>query len=62
MTDSTGKTGAGGHRLFCFGLGLYSFAVAAEVPVASVAGIGAILFRLFGLRWCDNIIMFHPLC
>lgn len=29
--------------------GLYSFAVAAEVPVTGVAGIGAILYRLFGL-------------
>lgn len=37
--------------LGCFisAAGIYSFAVAAEVPVTGVAGICAILYRLFGL-------------
>lgn len=30
-------------------LGLYNFAVAADVPVTGVAGISSILFRLFGI-------------
>ena len=50
MTDSRWKNLAL-EVIGCFvsALGLYSFAVAAGMPVTGVAGIGAILFRLFGL-------------
>ncbi len=34
---------------FISALGIYSFAVAAEVPVTGIAGICAILYRLFGI-------------
>ena len=41
------------QTLGCFisAAGIYSFAVAAEVPVTGVAGICAILYRLFGIPW-----------
>ena len=60
MTDSRWKNLAL-EVIGCFvsALGLYSFAVAAGVPVTGVAGIGAILFRLFGLPiGVTNIIPF----
>ena len=63
MTDSRWKTLAL-EVIGCFvsALGLYSFAVAARVPVTGVAGIGAILFRLFGLPiGVTNIIMNIPI-
>ena len=39
------------QTLGCFisAAGIYSFAVAAEVPVTGIAGICAILYRLFGI-------------
>lgn len=63
MTDSRWKNLAL-EVIGCFvsALGLYSFAVAAGVPVTGVAGIGAILFRLFGLPiGVTNIIMNIPI-
>ena len=63
MTDSRWKNLAL-EVIGCFvsALGLYSFAVAAGVPVTGVAGIGAILFRLFGLPiGVTNIIMNIPM-
>ncbi len=63
MTDSRWKNLAL-ELIGCFvsALGLYSFAVAAGVPVTGVAGIGAILFRLFGLPiGVTNIIMNIPI-
>ena len=63
MTDSRWKSLAL-EVIGCFvsALGLYSFAVAAGVPVTGVAGIGAILFRLFGLPiGVTNIIMNIPI-
>ena len=62
MTDSRWKNLAL-EVIGCFvsALGLYSFAVAG-VPVTGVAGIGAILFRLFGLPiGVTNIIMNIPI-
>ena len=63
MTDSRWKNLAL-EVIGCFvsALGLYSFAVAVGVPVTGVAGIGAILFRLFGLPiGVTNIIMNIPI-
>ena len=39
------------ETLGCFisAMGVYTFAVAAGVPVTGVAGISAILYRLFGM-------------
>ena len=50
--------------LGCFisAAGIYSFAVAAEVPVTGVAGICAILYRLFGLPMgLSNVIINIPI-
>src|SRR5699024_2787923 len=50
--------------LGCFvsALGVYSFAVAAEVPVTGIAGIGAILYHLFGLPiGLSNILLNVPI-
>lgn len=50
--------------LGCFisALGTYSFAVTARVPVTGVAGIGAILYHLFGLPiGVTNIILNIPI-
>ena len=50
--------------LGCFvsALGVYSFAVAAEVPVTGIAGIGAILYHLFGLHiGLSNILLNVPI-
>lgn len=50
--------------LGCFisAAGIYSFAVAAEVPVTGVAGICAILYRLFGLPMgLSNVIINVPI-
>ncbi len=40
---------------FLSALGIYNFATAAGVPVTGVAGVGVILYRLFGLPigWCS---------
>ena len=50
--------------LGCFisAAGIYSFAVAAEVPVTGVAGISAILYRLFGLPMgLSNVLINVPI-
>ncbi len=50
--------------LGCFisAAGIYSFAVAAEVPVTGIAGICAILYRLFGLPMgLSNVIINVPI-
>ena len=50
--------------LGCFisAAGIYSFAVAAEVPVTGVAGICAILYRLFGLPMgLSNVLINVPI-
>lgn len=50
--------------LGCFisAAGIYSFAVAAEVPVTGIAGICAILYRLFGLPMgLSNVIINIPI-
>ena len=50
--------------LGCFisALGTYSFAVVAQVPVTGVAGIGAILYHLWGLRiGMTNILLNIPI-
>lgn len=50
--------------LGCFisAAGIYSFAVAAEVPVTGIAGICAILYRLFGLPMgLTNVIINVPI-
>lgn len=50
--------------LGCFisAAGIYSFAVAAEVPVTGIAGICAILYRLFGLPMgLTNVIINIPI-
>lgn len=42
--------------------GVYSFAVAAEVPVTGVAGLSAILYRLFGLPMgLSNVLINVPI-
>ena len=47
---------------FISALGTYSFAVAARVPVTGVAGIGAILYHLFGLPiGVTNLILNIPI-
>ncbi len=41
--------------------GMYSFAVAAEVPVTGIAGISAILYRLYGIPMgLSNVLMNLP--
>ena len=50
--------------LGCFvsALGTYSFAVVAQVPVTGIAGIGAILYHLFGLPiGLSNILLNVPI-
>lgn len=50
--------------LGCFisAAGIYSFAVAAEVPVTGIAGISAILYRLFGLPMgLSNVLINVPI-
>lgn len=50
--------------LGCFisAAGIYSFAVAAEVPVTGIAGISAILFRLFGMPMgLSNVLINVPI-
>ena len=50
--------------LGCFisAAGIYSFAVAAEVPVTGIAGISAILYRLFGLPMgLSNVLINAPI-
>lgn len=50
--------------LGCFisAAGIYSFAVAAEVPVTGIAGICAILYRLFGLPMgLSNVLINVPI-
>lgn len=50
--------------LGCFvsALGTYSFAVVAQVPVTGVAGVGAILYHLFGLPiGISNILLNVPI-
>ena len=55
------------QTLGCFisAAGIYSFAVAAEVPVTGIAGICAILYRLFGIpmgpEQCAHQHPHHPL-
>lgn len=62
MTDSRWKNLAL-EVIGCFvsALGLYSFAVAAGVPVTGVAGIGAICSACLSAHWCDHIIMNIPI-
>ena len=48
-------------RVNSFGVqGLSGFAVAAEVPVTGVAGICAILYRLFGIPMGLNMFELYP--
>lgn len=50
--------------LGCFisALGIYSFAVAAQVPIDGIAGIGAILYHLFGIPiGLSNIVINIPI-
>lgn len=50
--------------LGCFisAAGIYSFAVAAEVPVTGIAGISSILYRLFGLPMgLSNVLINVPI-
>ena len=52
------------QTLGCFisAAGIYSFAVAAEVPVTGVAGICAILYRLFGIPMgLSNVLINIPI-
>ena len=52
------------ETLGCFisALGMYSFAVAAQVPITGVAGIGAILYHLFGMPiGISNILLNIPI-
>ena len=52
------------EALGCFisALGMYSFAVAAQVPITGIAGIGAILYHLFGLPiGISNILLNVPI-
>ena len=50
------------QTLGCFisAAGIYSFAVAAEVPVTGIAGICAILYRLFGIPMGLNMFELYP--
>ena len=52
------------EALGCFisALGMYSFAVAAQVPITGIAGIGAILYHLFGMPiGISNILLNVPI-
>ena len=52
------------QNLGCFisAAGIYSFAVAAEVPVTGIAGICAILYRLFGIPMgLSNVLINIPI-
>lgn len=52
------------QTLGCFisAAGIYSFAVAAEVPVTGIAGICAILYRLFGIPMgLSNVLINIPI-
>ena len=52
------------QTLGCFisATGIYSFAVAAEVPVTGIAGICAILYRLFGIPMgLSNVLINIPI-
>ena len=52
------------QTLGCFisAAGIYSFAVAAEVPVTGIAGICAILYRLFGIPMGLSNVLIIILC
>ena len=52
------------EALGCFvsALGVYSFAVAAQVPIDGIAGVGAILYHLFGMPiGLSNILLNVPI-
>lgn len=62
MTDSRWKNSLL-QTLGCLisAAGMYSFAVAAEVPVTGIAGISAILYRLYGIPMgLSNVLMNLP--
>ena len=63
MTDNRLKNlGLGVLGCFISALGTYSFAVVAQVPVTGVAGIGAILYHLWGLPiGMTNILLNIPI-